>query len=310
MQATIEKMGIGSSVPGFNLGQLRSLRFQLPELPEQARIAQALAAFDTKIEHNQRTARALEKLARATFRAWFVDFEPVKAKAAGAKGFPSMTQEVFELLASRLTEQDGAPLPEGWRFAALGEISQPRREQLKPSETEADTPYFGLEHMPRRSIALNDWGLASEISSNKTRFEKGDVLFGKLRPYFHKVGVAPVAGVCSTDILAIRASSSEWFGLVLGHLMSDDFVFYTTAASTGTKMPRTNWGDMARYAIALPPRDLAVSFGQLVSSLIESIIQGIFQSRMLAATRDYLLPKLLSGEVRVEAAEELAREGG
>ncbi|MCP4398742.1 MAG: hypothetical protein GY801_15770 [bacterium] len=76
--------------------------------------------------------------------------------------------------------------------------------------------YIGLEHMPRKSIALTNWGNAEEVESNKFIFKEGECLFGKLRPYFHKVGVAPIDGICLTDILVIAPKSPEWYGYVLG----------------------------------------------------------------------------------------------
>ena len=74
------------------------------------------------------------------------------------------------------------------------------RKTTKPNEVDQDTHYIGLEHMPRRSIALGQWETAAKVTSNKSAFERGQILFGKLRPYFHKVGIAPLDGICSTDI--------------------------------------------------------------------------------------------------------------
>jgi type I restriction enzyme S subunit len=164
--------------------------------------------------------------------------------------------------------------------------------------------------MPRRSIALFTWGAASGIESNKFEFKRGDILFGKLRPYFHKVGVASVDGVCSTDILVVRPKRTSWFGFVLGHVSSTEFVEYTSAGSDGTRMPRTNWADMARYEFALPPETVAESFTRLVRPLLEQIFLNIHESRTLAALRDALLPKLISGEMRVKDAERFLKERG
>jgi type I restriction enzyme S subunit len=158
--------------------------------------------------------------------------------------------------------------------------------------------------MPRRSVALVEWGYADELESNKFAFKRGEILFGKLRPYFHKVGIAPVGGVCSTDIVVIRPKIQDWFGFVLGHVSSVNFVNYTNAGSTGTKMPRTSWQDMARYKVALPPRLLAVAFNQKVDLLAEHMIANIHESRTLAALRDALLPKLLSGDLRSRVSAE------
>jgi len=160
--------------------------------------------------------------------------------------------------------------------------------------------------MPRRSIALSEWGIADNVVSNKFLFKKGEILFGKLRPYFHKVGVVAMDGVCSTDILVINSKNIALYGLVLSRLSSDDFVNYTEGTSSGTKMPRTNWTDIARYRIMIPPETIARKFTDSILPMIHTIQFNIHQSHNLATIRDALLPKLLSGEIRVKDAERFA----
>ena len=153
--------------------------------------------------------------------------------------------------------------------------------------------------MPRRQIALTEWSPANVAESNKFAFQRGEILFGKLRPYFHKVGVAPIDGVCSTDIVVVMPKSPEWFSFVLGHVSSDRFVEYTNAGSTGTRMPRTSWSEMARYVLVLPPASVAAAFDDFSRSLIERIIASVHESRTLKVLRDLLLPQLISGQVRL-----------
>lgn len=184
----------------------------------------------------------------------------------------------------------------------MGDIGVPRREQVTPSEVDGSTPYFGLEHMPRRNIALAEWGHAGDVTSSKFRFKEADILFGKLRPYFHKVGPAPVDGVCSTDVVVLHPREPGWVAWLLMLVSSDEFVRHTDQTSAGTKMPRTNWKDMAAYRIAIPPAQVAAEYEQVAQPMVAMIQQSIHESRNLAALRDYLLPHLLSGEVPVEVA--------
>jgi type I restriction enzyme S subunit len=256
------------------LTTLREASFPLPQLPEQKAIAQILGALDDKIELNRRMNETLEAMAQALFKSWFVD-----------------------------TTQ--ANLPKGWRVGALGEVADNPRRGVQADQIKTATSYIGLEHMPRRSIALSDWGNSEKLESNKFEFKRGEILFGKLRPYFHKVGVAPLDGICSTDILVIAPKETEWFGFLLGHVSSVDLVNHTNAASTGTKMPRACWNDIARFQVAIPPKDLAAAFTERIHPMIERIIANIHESRTLAALRDTLLPKLLSGELRVPTAAKL-----
>ena len=151
--------------------------------------------------------------------------------------------------------------------------------------------------MPRRRIALGEWSDSAEVTSGKFGFRKGEILFGKLRPYFHKVGVASLDGVCSTDILVIAPSTPEWFGYVLGHTSSAELVNFTDLASTGTKMPRTNWSDISSFAVVPPTGDIAFAFTRIVRPIVERIVGNTHESRTLAALRDVLLPALLSGRI-------------
>ena len=145
------------------------------------------------------------------------------------------------------------------------------------------------------------------MESNKFQFKRGEILFGKLRPYFHKVGVAPVDGVCSTDIVVVAPQSPKWFGFVLAHASSDAFVEYTNSGSTGTKMPRTSWPEMARYAVILPHESAAAAFNDFIEVVSEKILVGIHESRSLSHLRDALLPKLLAGELPIPDAERIVR---
>jgi type I restriction enzyme S subunit len=286
----------------------------------------------------------LEAMARALFKSWFVDFDPVRAKAegrarqdgarigqprkpldvasdlpwpgaeagGGAEGDPGQwqwPQHILDLFPARLVDSELGEIPEGWEVGKLGDVAEHPRRSVQPATIEPDVPYIALEHMPKRCIALSDWGIAEGLESNKFEFKKGEILFGKLRPYFHKVGVAPVDGVCSTDIVVLAPREPHWFTFVLGLVSSDEFVEFTNAGSTGTKMPRTSWADMTRYELVKPPRPIAKAFTDLLRPSVERIIASLHDSRNLAALRDALLPKLISGELRVNRAERFVAEG-
>jgi type I restriction enzyme S subunit len=251
-----------------------------------------------------------------------VDFDPVRAKTLGTPG-PSLAQladlgigaprppaHIADLFPDSFEESELGEIPKGWRVGALGDVADHPRRGVQPDEIDSATPYIALEHMPKRCIALADWGIAEGLGSIKFAFKKGEILFGKLRPYFHKVGVAPVDGVCSTDIVVVTPRSEKWFGFVLGHVSSTAFVEHTNAGSTGTKMPRTSWSEMARYVVVMPPESVAEAFTERICPAVDRIIASIHESRTLAALRDTLLPKLISGELRVPDADRFCREAG
>ena len=280
---------------------LAQLDVPLPPLPEQRGIAHILGTLDDKIELNRRMNETLEAMARALFKSWFVDFDPVRAKMEGRDtGFP---HDIADLFPDRLVDSEMGEIPEGWEVASLGDVAALRRRGIDPASVAGDTPYIGLADMPRGSIALTDWGGAGSVFSRKSAFEAGDILFGKLRPYFHKVGIAPVNGLCSTDIVVLGARKPKWSAFVLACVSSSAFVAHTSQTATGTKMPRTSWKAMNRYELCRPTDDVASEFQRLVAPIVRRIVGNIHESRTHAALRDTLLPKLISGEIRVTDAE-------
>ena len=300
----INGMDSGSAIPSTSREAFYSLPVRVPPPDEQRAIARILGTLDDKIELNRRMNETLEAMARALFKSWFVDFDPVRAKAEGRD--PGLPKPIADLFPDRLVASELGEIPEGWSVGTIGDVAVHARRGVQPSEIDASTPYIALEHMPKRCIALSEWAAGDGLKSNKFRFKRGEILFGKLRPYFHKVGVAPVDGVCSTDIVVVTPREDGWFGFVLGHVSSTAFVEYTNAGSTGTKMPRTSWGEMARYPVVIPSANIGEAFSAQIRSAIDRIIASIHESRTLAALRDTLLPKLISGEIRVKDAGKIA----
>lgn len=307
----------GSTMPKLTQGNMNRIPIVAPPLPEQKRIAGILGSLDDKIELNRRMNETLEAMARALFQSWFIDFDPVRwnmdrnqpspaasrhplpmgeGRGEGANGLDAETAALFP---AAFQDSPLGPIPKGWEVGRLGDVGENQRRTVHPNEIAPNTPYIALEHMPRRCIALSDWGEADDVASGKSAFKNGEILFGKLRPYFHKVGIAPVAGVCSTDILVLVPKRPEWNGFLLGHVSSDEMIQHVDLASTGTKMPRTNWKDIAAFKVVLPPENIATAFTRQTQPMVERIMASIHQSRTLATLRDTLLPKLLSGELRV-----------
>ena len=293
----------GSTFPNVSGPQLAAVPFPDLQADQAEAIAATLGALDDKIELNRKMNATLEAMARALFRDWFVDFGPTRAKMEGSA--PYLSPDLWPLFPDRL---DAEGKPEGWEVGTLGAVATAKNEGVDPAAISPETPYIGLEHMPRGSIALTDWEGAGKVTSNKAAFVAGDFLFGKLRPYFHKVGIAPVSGICSTDIVVVRPKSAKWSGFVIACISDEDFVRYTDKTSTGTKMPRTSWSIMAKYPVVLPSASLGGAFNATVAPMLERIRANIQESRTLAQTRDLLLPGLMSGELRVAELDAAEKE--
>ena len=285
----------GSTIPRGDKEAIKRFQFHLPPIKVQREISATLGALDDKIDLNRRMNETLEAMARALFKDWFVDFGPTRAKMAGRK--PYLAPEIWKLFPNKL---DNSGKPQGWQMGNLGEIADtPKRRDINPADMAADTPYIGLEHMPRRSIALTEWGCARKVTSRKLTFKKGEFLFGKLSPSYHKAGVAPLNGICSTDIVVIVPRELHWTAFALICLSSDEFMSYAIQTSTGTIMPRTSWKAMKQYGLYLPPQQVAQAFQNLIQPLLDRIDTNIHENHTLAQTRDFLLPKLISGEISI-----------
>lgn len=268
----------GSAQKNLLLSTMRTFQIEIEENREkQEKIANTLSAYDDLIENNQKQIKLLEEAAQRLYKEWFVDLR-----------FPG--HEITKIV-------DG--VPEGWSKSTVGNICKLRKVVITPDKIESNTPYIGLEHMPRNDICLSTWGKSEEINSNKFIYLKKDVLFGKIRPYFHKVGFALNDGITSTDTMVMVADQNLW-GLLLVTVSSDAFVdFSYQNCKEGAKMPRADWKQMEKYAIMIADQATQKLFEQEILVITNKISALAFQCRSLREARDRMLPKLMGGEVEV-----------
>ena len=281
----------GSAVPSLNRNYIHPYLLNAPDYDEQVKIADVLSSLDRKISNLRQQNKTLEKIAQTLFKHWFVDFEFLNEDGKPYKSSGG------EMVRSELGE-----IPAGWQVGELGNIGKNIRDGISEDEIQPDMNYIALEHMPRKQIALDSWDTAADIASNKFIFKKGNILFGKLRPYFHKVGIAFISGICSTDILVLGSKRKDLFSFLLMVLSSDEFIKYVTLASEGTRMPRTSWEYMKEYPIYIPDNSVVSAFNDLVKASTNKIENNVFQIQTLTQIRDVLLPKLMSGKLRITAS--------
>ena len=269
----------GATARHVNMRDIRRLKLGLlPTVTTQRRLGQIMASYDDLIENNRRRITLLEEAARLLYHEWFVHFR-----------FPG--HEHVKII-------DGLPL--GWEQRTLGDVVEVVRDTAKPSDFEDDDIHIGLEHIPRRSFTLADWGLAEDLASSKTRFEEGDILFCKIRPYFHKVGFTLRAGVASSDAMAWRVKDAEDWPLAVCATSSDYFVAVASkTVREGSKMPRADWQVLRNYSIPKPPAGLLGIFNDAVYPITAQCKALALQNRALVQARDLLLPRLVNGEIAV-----------
>ena len=270
--------------PGLSVKVLARQPLRLPPLETQRRIAAILGSIDDLIENNRRRIELLEQMAQAIYREWFVHFR-----------YPG--HENDELVDSPL-----GPIPSGWEWDTLDAVCSVRTDSADPRQLDPATPTVGLEHIGRQRFTLTNWDQANSVASRKLRFEKGDVLFGKIRPYFHKVALAPFDGICSSDAIVLRPTDG-WSEFTLLTVFSDAFVAHAVATSNGTKMPRADWKVLRSWAIPTPPIDTLSAFGSRIRPLLDLSVSLQGQTTVLAHLRDLLLPKLVTGEIDVSTLD-------
>ena len=268
----------GAAQDNLSQEKLLSIRFPVPKLNVQKTIADILSAYDDLIENNRRRIGLLEAAARLLYREWFVYFR-----------FPGHEHV-------KITNG----LPESWEPRTLADVVNVVKEMVKPSDFADDDVHIGLEHIPRRSFTLSDWEPAEDLASGKTRFHEGDILFGKIRPYFHKVGFTLRAGLASSDAIVMRVKEEVDWPLVVCTTASDRFVAVASkTVREGSKMPRADWNVLKKYPVPRPSSTILQMFNENVIPITAQCKSLALQNRALEEARDLLLPRLMSGEIAV-----------
>lgn len=280
VKAEFEAAAYGVAQANISPSLIAQIEVAVPSMVDQRKIVAILSALDDLVDINRRRISLLEQMAKLIYREWFVRFR-----------YPGHEDDKV------------VDLPSGWTSRRLGEIATAVTDSVDPTAIDDLTPAVGLEHIPRRSLTLIEWGKAGELTSRKTCFLSGDVLFGKIRPYFHKVCVAPVDGICSTDAIVLRPANDELRGLVAMTAFSDEFVGHAVTTSNGTKMPRADWNVLREWPVPVPPAELLGSFNDTTQTALKLCSALAAQARKLETLRELLLPKLVTGTIDVSRVD-------
>ena len=244
-------------------------------------------------------------MARALFKSWFVDFDPVRAKAEGRD--PGLPKPLADALPSRLVDPELGEVPQGWDVAPLPSlivVNPPR-----PLAKGAIAPYLDMANMPTRGH-VPDVVVLRPVGSGM-RFINGDTLVARITPCLENGKTASVdflrdgeIGWGSTEYIVLRPKRPfpEEFAYCLAR--TEEFREFAIQSMTGSSSrQRVPSESLAHFRVVAPPKALVEFFGQLVKPLFARARGAASESRTLAALRDTLLPKLISGEIRVKSAE-------
>ena len=297
----------GSTRPKLTQGNMNRIELFVPPLPEQRAIAHVLGTLDDKIELNRRMNETLEAMARALFKSWFVDFEPVRAKIEGrwrwGESLPGLPADLYDAFPERLAPSELGEIPEGWEVRMLGEVVELNPKE--PMKRGTLAPYLDMAALPTSGPCPEN-AILREFKSG-TRFRNGDTLFARITPCLENGKTAFVqslpddrVGWGSTEFIVMRAVAPVPFEYT--YLLARDAALraYTIMSMTGTSgRQRARMEAIASYLLAYPPVDVWSAFRSQVTPLFDNIELNRRQSHALAGQRDVLLPGLVSGEVRV-----------
>lgn len=309
--ADLGRLRSGSGQPLINQRSLNAVELPVPPRSDRLMIAGILGSIDDKIELNRQTNETLEAMAQAIFRDWFVEFGPTRRRIEGASdpveimGGLITEVEWAQKLADLIPSKFGANgLPEGWRTGELGDLVSNVVERCKPSGETQALPYVPIDTIDARKLVLSQWRPGEEAQSSLVRFKSNDILFGAMRPYFHKVAVSAFDGVTRTTVFVLRPKLQADLYFAASQINEPSSIEYATLHSSGSTIPYAVWpNSFEKLPVALPPPDVRCKYGELVALYFSLMNLNEGQNRSLSSTRDLLLPKLMSGKIRLREAE-------
>jgi len=292
----------GSAIPSTSRSDFYALPLELPPLSEQKAIAAVLGSLDDKIELNRRMNATLEAMARALFQSWFVDFDPVRAKLDRRQptGLDPATAALFP---NEFEDSELGPIPKGWKVGKVGNIVSFSRSTIDPSEFPDELfehyslPAFDEGRIPKLEIG-------GAIKSQKLLVYSDAVLLSKLNPHIPRIWLPDVTtkqrAICSTEFLVAQPGPDVSRQLLFCLFTNGTFAaeFATLVTGTTGSHQRVKGESVLEMKLVIPPAKLGKVFSVLAHPVFRRISQNIRASSTIAAVRDTLLPKLLSGEVR------------
>ena len=306
----INGLDSGSAIPSTSRESFYALPVLVPPLPEQRTIAHILGTLDDKIELNRRMNESLEAMVRALFKSWFVDFDPVRAKVEGRDtGLP---RDIADLFPDRMVESELGEIPDGWEAVPLPKLIEVNPKRSLPRGKIA--PYLKMANMPIKghvpeSATYRPFG-------SGMRFANGDTLIARITPCLENGKTAYVDFLREDEI---GWGSTEYIVMKSIPPLPDEFAYclarsvrfrqFAIQNMTGTSgRQRVPAKALNGFSLPSPPAPVAAEFGSVARSIFPRANRAVHESRALAALRDALLPKLVSGELRQNVADRLFKE--
>ena len=284
------------------------INIALPPLPEQKAIAAILGALDDKIEANRKMNATLEGIARALFKSWFVDFDPVRAKAEGRpSGLPVDLDALFP---ASFTDSPLGEIPMGWESNDLSSLATLNPETWNSRTKPQEIRYVDLSNTKWGKIEAVEIFQKDQAPSRAQRVLRlGDTIIGTVRPgngSYAFIGHDGLTG--STGFAVIRPNKKEYFEFVYLAATEQENIDRLSGLADGGAYPAVRPEVIMQTQICLPSSEAIQAFSETLRPIFQKIEQQKISSQTLATLRDTLLPKLISGQIRVGDAEKLVED--
>lgn len=281
-QAYIESRKKGSTQQYLSLSDIRNLPISHPTSSEvMEKSIQILDSLDRQISLLMDINESLSLICQAIFKSWFIDF-----KFDGD------------------TNHQKKKLPDGWTEGFLSDILKFHNQRTTPSDITAELPYVPIDSISSKSPFLNQHKSGSEAKSSLQLFNRGDILFGAMRPYFHKVCIAPFDGVTRSTVFVLKPVNEGCNYFALFTAFQETVIDFATRHSEGSTIPYAKWrNSLEKMPTIVPPELLQKKFTEIVSPMIDSALNNIERMQVLSDIRDSLLPRLIAGKINIASIE-------
>ena len=292
LKLQMQSVSRGTTQDNLSVDKLLKFDFRVPSLSVQRRIATILSAYDDLIENNGRRIKILEEMAQNLYREWFVNFRYPLLRSDGSYTGQADPKKI------KTVDSPLGKIPEGWEVGKLGDVCSIQKSRYDENR-HGTLPLVDLSRMPSHTLAVRETGTPQELTTSRIIFDEDDILFGAIRPYLHKVVLAPCSGVTNVSVFVLRASTPTRAAFLAVVASSVDTVRWADKHSTGTKMPVIQWELLSRMPVMMPDAVLLDRFHSCAAPILSLVKRLAIRNALLRQTRDLLLPRLISGEVDV-----------
>jgi type I restriction enzyme, S subunit len=311
VQSQIDNMHVGTMIPHFKKGDFGKLNIPVPSRTAQHEIGDFYFSISERITLLRQTNATLEAITQALFKSWFVDFEPVHAKMQGRspEGMDEVTASLFP---DSFENSELRSVPRGWRISTLDTIAQLNPESWSAKNHPDRIHYIDLANTKAGQIdGINEFSFSEAPSRARRVLRHGDVIVGTVRPgnrSFARIAIDELGLTGSTGFAVLRAREAFDQALVYIAATSDDAIDRLAHLADGGAYPAVRPEVVSNAPLVIAPESIRKAFGEVANAFYSNV--GVNQERMrqLALIRDALLPRLISGDLQMEEAQQSIQE--